>query len=222
MSGRKELLEFMAARGWTRVGQTEWAEVRKAFPKVTVAALLKVGIRVEQPVRGVEQHGFDELERSLVELAEVYAAQPDVRRFAREQVIAAKERARWASRNLRAGEDVQRRKAEMVEWMLVWLDDPAMFETWVRLRRRAVETGVHSDSYAEKNDPESQARDGCALMPFVPDVSGEDREKCDVCGGSGDCAECKGTGNGGQCFNCAGTGNCPQCQGTGLRKKKTS
>jgi hypothetical protein len=59
-------------------------------------------------------------------------------------------------------------------------------------------------------------------MPTVPDVSGEDREKCNVCGGSGDCMDCKGTGNGGQCFNCAGTGNCPQCQGTGLRKKKTA
>jgi hypothetical protein len=59
-------------------------------------------------------------------------------------------------------------------------------------------------------------------MPTVPDVSGEDREKCNVCGGSGDCTDCKGTGNGGQCFNCAGTGNCPQCQGTGLRKKKTA
>jgi hypothetical protein len=58
-------------------------------------------------------------------------------------------------------------------------------------------------------------------MPTVPDVSGKDREKCNVCGGSGDCTDCKGTGNGGQCFNCAGTGNCPQCQGTGLRKKKT-
>ena len=68
-------------------------------------------------------------------------------------------------------------------------------------------------------DP-NRAPAGRALMPVVPDVSGEDREKCDVCGGSGDCRDCKGTGNGGQCFNCAGTGNCPQCQGTGLRKKK--
>jgi hypothetical protein len=110
-----------------------------------------------------------------------------------------------------------------------------------------MESGVLCDLYAEKNDlyrgtdiesqdernpgdgeeapewqagPQKRAPAGWALMPVVPDVSGEDREKCDVCGGSGDCRDCKGTGNGGQCFNCAGTGNCPQCQGTGLRKKK--
>src|SRR5581483_8480197 len=92
------------------------------------------------------------LETSLIALAEVYAARPDLRRFTRSQVIAAKDRARWASRNLRVEEAVRRRKAEMLEWMLVWLDDPAMFETWVRLRRQAMESGVLPDSYAEKDD----------------------------------------------------------------------
>jgi hypothetical protein len=27
-------------------------------------------------------------------------------------------------------------KAEMVEWMLVWLDDPAIFPAWIQLRRQ--------------------------------------------------------------------------------------
>jgi hypothetical protein len=54
-----------------------------------------------------------------------------------------------------------------------------------------------------------------ALMANVD----EERVKCDVCGGSGQCTECKGTSNGGQCFNCAGTGDCPQCQGTGKRRE---
>lgn len=152
MSGGKALREFLTARKWTRVGETEWAELRKAFPKMTPASLIKAGIPVEQPVRGVEQHGFDELETSLLELAAVYAARPDLRRFARQQVIAAKERARWASRNSRAEEAVRRRKAEMVEWMLVWLDDPAMFKSWVRLRRSTMESGVLPGSYAEKDD----------------------------------------------------------------------
>jgi hypothetical protein len=152
MSVRKGLAEFIAARNWTRVGEVEWTELIQAFPKITPAQLLKTGVQVDQPVRGVEQHGFDELERSLIELAEVYAARPDLRRFTRNQVIAAKERARWASRNLRAAEAVRRRKAEMLEWMLVWLDDPAMFETWVRLRRYAMESGVHPPGYAEKDD----------------------------------------------------------------------
>ena len=99
MSGGNALREFLTARNWTRVGVTEWAELRDAFPKVTPASLIRAGIAVEQPVRGVEQHGFDELEASLIELAEIYAARPEVRRFTRQQVIAAKERARWVSRN---------------------------------------------------------------------------------------------------------------------------
>jgi hypothetical protein len=45
----------------------------------------------------------------------------------------------------------------------------------------------------------------------------EQRVKCDVCGGSGQCTMCKGTSNGGQCTNCAGTCKCPQCHGTGHR-----
>jgi hypothetical protein len=71
-------------------------------------------------------------------------------------VIAAKDRARWASRNPRADETARRRKADMREWMLVWLDDPAMFETWARLRRdamgRAMESGLLPPGYAEKDD----------------------------------------------------------------------
>lgn len=146
------LREFIAARGWTRVGWPEWAELRGQFPKLTPGSLVRAGIQVEQPMRGVEQHGFDELERSLVELAEVYAARPELRRFARDQVIAAKDRARWASRNSRVAEVVRRRKAEMLEWMLVWLDDPAMFETWVRLRRQAMEPGVPPGTGNESDD----------------------------------------------------------------------
>jgi hypothetical protein len=152
MSGRKALGEFIAAHGWTRVGEAEWAELRKAFPKITPAQLLKAGIPVDQPVRGVEQHGFGELETSLLELAGIYAARPELRPFIRQQVIAAKDRARWASRNSRVEEAVRSRKAEMLEWMLVWLDDPAMFETWVRLRRYAMESAVHSESHARKDD----------------------------------------------------------------------
>jgi hypothetical protein len=55
------------------------------------------------------------------------------------------------------------------------------------------------------------------VQPWIT-VMDEQRVKCGVCGGSGQCTTCKGTSNGGQCFNCAGTGDCPQCQGTGKRE----
>jgi hypothetical protein len=155
MSART-VVDFIAAQGWKRVGLEEWTELRKAFPRVTVASLLKAGIEVEQPVRGVAQHSFEDLAASLIELAEVYATRPELRRTVRQQVIAAKDRARWASRNPRTDEDTRRRKADMCEWMLVWLDDPAMFETWVRLRGdamgRAMESGLLPSGHAEKDD----------------------------------------------------------------------
>ena len=145
----------------------------------------------------VAQHTFAELEASLKELSAVYAGSPNLRRECRDTVIAAKDRARFASRIVKASELKRRIKAEMVEWMLVWLGDPALFEDWARLRRSHME-------------PELL---GLETMT-------EQREKCDVCGGTGRCTTCKGTSNGGQCFNCAGTGNCPQCQGTGRRPVK--
>ena len=55
----------------------------------------------------------------------------------RDLVIAAKDRARWASRSDKVEKSKRAMKAEMVEWMLVWLDDPAMFPAW-SARRRAV------------------------------------------------------------------------------------
>jgi hypothetical protein len=69
-------------------------------------------------------------------LTQVYGTRPDLRRYYRDLIIAAKDRARWASRSPRVEESRRRMKAEMVEWMLVWLDDPAIFPAWVPLRRR--------------------------------------------------------------------------------------
>jgi len=145
----------------------------------------------------VKLHTFAELEVSLRELAAVYAAHTERHRECRGAVIAAKDRARFASHNMRASELKRRIKAEMVEWMLVWLGDPTMFEDWARLRREQMDLDL-----------------------LAPETMTDERVKCDVCGGSGQCTSCKGTSNGGQCFNCAGTGDCPQCQGTGRRPVK--
>jgi hypothetical protein len=154
---------------------------------------------VKVPRVRVRQHNFGELESSLVALARVYEDREQLRRECRDLVIEAKDRARFASRNTRASELKRRIKAEMVEWMLVWLGDPALFEAWAALRR-------------EHMDPDLLAHEGEA------EPMSEERVKCDVCGGTGQCTVCKGTSNGGQCFNCAGTGNCPQCQGSGKRE----
>ena len=36
---------------------------------------------------------------------------------------------------MKVDEPKRRLKAEMTEWLLVWLDDPGMFTEWVKLRR---------------------------------------------------------------------------------------
>ncbi len=80
---------------------------------------------------------IDGMEASLISMAEIYGSHPELRWECRAQVIKAKDRARFASRNAKAAPEKRAVKAEMVEWMLVWLGDPAMFATWAELRKRA-------------------------------------------------------------------------------------
>lgn len=137
LSRKKQAAQFAAEHNWDTIGAVEWRQIAEAFPGISASTLEEAGLEVEQPWRGVKQHTFDELTQSLRALAIVYAEQPDLRRFTRDQVIAAKDRAKWASRSPRVDQEKRKAKAEMAEWMLVWLDDPAMFTAWVE-RRRAV------------------------------------------------------------------------------------
>jgi hypothetical protein len=88
-------------------------------------------------VEGVRQDDFDQLERTLVALTGEYegaAGDRERARRLRRIVITAKEHARFAAR--RAKEESRRKmKLEMADWMLVWLENPAIFPQWVRLRR---------------------------------------------------------------------------------------
>jgi hypothetical protein len=124
-----------AARGWTRIGEAEWHALQAALPDVPEITLREAGLTIAPPWSGVRQHSLEELEASLDELTGAYEARPDLRPYCREQVIAAKDHARWASRSQRVDAARRALKAEMVEWMLVWLDDPAVFTVWARIRR---------------------------------------------------------------------------------------
>ena len=194
-TSKSKIQGIVASNHWTRIGESERAALLVLIPDLTSADLKRIDIPVDEPWQGVNQKTFDDLESSLVAFCEIYSSRPDLRPFCRREVIRAKDHARLASRNRHSSEEKRRVKSEMVEWMLIWLDDPAIFPTWVQLRRQKLEPNMLSKA-----------------------VMNEDRVKCDVCHGSGQCTACKGTGNGGQCFICAGTGHCPQCQGTGKRK----
>jgi hypothetical protein len=91
------------------------------------------------PKLQIRMKTFDELESGLRRFQQIYVAEPARRRELRDLVIKAKDRARFASRNPKATADKRARKAEMVQWMLVWLDDPSMFGDWAALRRIQME-----------------------------------------------------------------------------------
>ncbi|MGA3019330.1 MAG: hypothetical protein ABSF62_19570 [Bryobacteraceae bacterium] len=103
--------------------------------------LRSTGLPFEQPYAGIRQHTFEELEQTLGEMLAVYAeaaaAQDRARaRYARRQVIAAKDRARFLTRSSRTPTEKKVQKEEMVQWMLVWLENPEVFPAWVAARKR--------------------------------------------------------------------------------------
>lgn len=130
-----DIREHIKARGWTRIEKSEWEELRQRFA-TTEATLRKhavaSGVVIRQPWRGLDTASLDGIELSLIEMAEAYRIHPQE---ARRVVISTKDTTRFAARNPKAAADKRELKAEMVEWMLVWLGDPAMFQDWVKLRR---------------------------------------------------------------------------------------
>ena len=78
------------------------------------------------------QDSFENLERTLRALSDEYERADRLRAKAiRRLVIQAKDHARWAA--LRSPQKAQV-KNEMVTWLLVWLENPAVFSVWVELR----------------------------------------------------------------------------------------
>ena len=73
---------------------------------------------------------MENLERTLGALARAY--QTGERDRCRQMVITAKDHARWAARK----EDKKTLKLQMAEIMLVWLENPALFEAWLRAKHR--------------------------------------------------------------------------------------
>jgi hypothetical protein len=139
---KQRVCDFVAARGWQMVGESEWNELRAALPDVSESTIRDADISIAQPWQGVAQHTIGDMEESLRELSAVYESRPDLRRYCRAQVIAAKDRARLISQRPGVEEGKRRMKAEMVEWMLVWLGDPGMFPAWVEVRRRVRKDGI--------------------------------------------------------------------------------
>jgi hypothetical protein len=102
--------------------------------------LAETGLPVELPYGGVKQKTFEELEQSLIEMERVYTPAKEhgdsaLAQLCRNAVIQAKEHARLAARSPKTSNAKKAAKEEMARWMLVWLENPAIFPEWVKLRK---------------------------------------------------------------------------------------
>jgi hypothetical protein len=142
MSAKQSFLDSLQARKWGRIGASEWAALRTEFPNRSETCLRGwlrgSDVFIEPPYTGIGVKTLAELEHSLTAFACVYLENIEVRKICRAVVIQAKDRARFAAANVRATPEKRALKEEMVQWMLVWLDDPAMFGAWVKLRKDSI------------------------------------------------------------------------------------
>jgi hypothetical protein len=140
---KKQLAEWIAREAPPRIDEAAWRELLERFAPVSARTLRRLlaeaGVPVEAPYGGVRQRSFEELAASLAEMGRAYQEalernRIDKAHLCRMTVIEAKDHARLASKNPRVAEDKRRQKAEMVEWMLVWLENPPIFPLWSKLR----------------------------------------------------------------------------------------
>jgi hypothetical protein len=138
---RQNVLAWLAERDPSVVDERLLDGLRAAFPKASERilhhALLESGRRLAPLVEGVNQHSFDDLERTLITLADEYAASdPERRKRIRALVITARTHASFVARGAKVAGEKRSEKLEMGLWMMTWLENPPLFPIWVRLRRR--------------------------------------------------------------------------------------
>lgn len=143
---KQQLREYLAAKQPLAITEAVWQDLLKYLAPVSesyLRDLLRASqLPFDQPYAGIRQHTWEELEQSLLEMQQVYAGavaggSRDRASACRRQVIAAKDRARFLARNPGIAPEKRAEKDEMVQWMLVWLENPEVFPAWVAARKRA-------------------------------------------------------------------------------------
>ncbi|HWZ31572.1 MAG TPA: hypothetical protein VNX18_09585 [Bryobacteraceae bacterium] len=135
---RSELADWLDRAQPAQIGEPEFEAIRAALAPISESYLTKLlresGVALTPMIQGVRQSNLEELESSLLSLLDEYGRSEAQRRNAiRRIVITAKDHARWSA--CRAPNPEQ--KQEMLLWMTTWLENPAVFPDWVRLRLRA-------------------------------------------------------------------------------------
>lgn len=144
-SKKTRLRAFLTERSLSAVNEREWREILAQLAPVSESyirhLLTDFGIKIEAPFGGVRQRTFEELADSLVEMERAYSqaverGDRERAQYSRNLVIQAKDHARLAAHNSKASPEKRVQKEEMVEWMLVWLENPGIFPAWVKLRKK--------------------------------------------------------------------------------------
>jgi hypothetical protein len=129
-----------------RVTEAIFSELRHALEPVSENYLRRLlretGVPLAPLVEGIRQDGFEELERTLLQMQREYADSLACRDAPRAQasrraVIAAKEHARFSMRGAKRTPEQREAKQEMILWMLTWLENPGVFPAWLGLRKKA-------------------------------------------------------------------------------------
>jgi len=144
-SAKRRLRDYLDAAQPPAITEAVWQDVMAQLAPVSESYLRELlratGLPFDQPYAGVRQHTFEELDQSLRELLDVYAkaaasGDRERARYCRRQVIGAKDRARFLVSNRRTAPEKRAQKEEMVQWMLVWLENPEVFPAWVEARKK--------------------------------------------------------------------------------------
>ena len=142
---KQRLRDYLAAQPVARITETVWTELLQRLAPVSESYLRELlrgtGLPFDQPFAGIRQHTFEELEQSLNEMLQVYAdamasGDRERARYCRRQVISAKDRARRIAYAAKTPPERKAEKKEMVDWMLVWLENPGVFAAWMEARKR--------------------------------------------------------------------------------------
>jgi hypothetical protein len=128
-SKRTELVRWLEAYRPEIVGVAEVEALQAALAPISPGYLRKLlrasGVPLHPLVEGVRQEDLESLERSLLALL------GEDRRAARTLIIEAKDHAKWASKK-------HPEKAEMILWMVTWLENPGIFPEWLAIRKHAL------------------------------------------------------------------------------------
>jgi hypothetical protein len=133
------LRDALQRRNAAIVDEALWRELQTELGPVSAGYLRRLlrqsGVPLAPLVEGVRQDTFEDLERTLLALEREYEGGDEASRMAcRREVIAAKDRARWALQRLADGDPKREVKQEMSLWMLTWLENPGVFAAWLALR----------------------------------------------------------------------------------------